>query len=57
MLKDKGEGVVVLRGRVESMLVLPSDLYSELDEILVSDSRSSFCPTYTFLLTTIDYLP
>ena len=42
---------------MESVLVLPSDLYSELDKISVSDGRSSSCSTYTFLLTTIDYYP
>jgi len=36
----------VYRGRVESVLVSLSDLYSE-DEISVDDSRSSSCPVYT----------
>ena len=37
----------VYRGRVEPMLILLSDLYSE-EKILVCDSRSSSCPVYTF---------
>ena len=35
------------RGRVEPVLVLLSDLYSEDDEISVCDSRSSSYPAYT----------
>jgi len=48
MLKDRDKGVVVLRERAELVLVSPSDSYSELDKISVSDSRSSSCPAYTF---------
>jgi len=48
MLKDEGKGIVGLRGRVEPMLVLLSNLYLD-DEISVSDNRSSSCPAYTFL--------
>jgi len=44
MLKDKDKGIVVLRGRAEPILVLPSDSYSELDEISVGVSRPSSCP-------------
>ena len=36
----------VYRRRVEPILVLLSNLYSE-EKILVCDSRSFFCPTYT----------
>ena len=36
----------VYRGRIESVLVLFSDLYSD-DKISISDSRPSFCFTYT----------
>ena len=46
MLKDKGKGVVGLRGRAEPILVLLSDSYSD-DEISVSNSRSSSCSAYT----------
>ena len=45
---DGGGGVGsddMYRGRAEPILVLLSDLYSE-EEILVCDSRSSFCPAY-----------
>jgi len=46
MLKVDGGGGVV-RGRVEPMLVLLSDLYS-VDKISVCDSRHSSCPAYMF---------
>jgi len=47
---DGGSGVGsdnIYRKRAEPVLVLPSDLYSK-DQISVYDSRSSFCPAYTF---------
>ena len=45
---DSGGGVGgddMQRGRVEPVLVLLSNLYSE-EEILVCDSRPSSCPAY-----------
>jgi len=42
----------VYKGRVEPMLVLLSDLYSNDDDISVCDSRPSSSPTYTIT----DYL-
>ena len=47
MLRDKGKGVVGSRGRVEPMLVSPSDSYLD-NEISISDSRPPSCPAYTF---------
>ena len=41
-----GECDVVYKESAESMLVSPSDSYSN-DEISVSDSRYSSCPAYT----------
>jgi len=46
----------VYRGSTEPVLVSPSDSYSN-DEISISDSRSSSCPVYILLLTTINYYP
>ena len=37
----------VYRGRAEPMLVSLSDLYSEDNEISISDSRPSSCSAYT----------
>ena len=50
--------VVILKIKIyrvvveEPVLVSLSDLYSELESILVSTSRPSSCPTLHFLLTT-----
>ena len=55
---DGGGGVGgndMYRERVKPMLVLLSNSYSELDEILVSGSRPFFYPAYTVLLTTFYY--
>jgi len=57
MGKGGDESDVVYKGSAEPMLVSPSDLYSD-NEISVSDSRYSPCPTYTdtdyfALLTTV----
>ena len=41
-------GEDVYRNKAEPMLVLLSDSYSEDNSILVCDSRSSFCPAYTY---------
>ena len=49
---DDGGDSDVYRGRVEFMLVLLSDSYSEDNEILVCDSRYSSYPAYT----STDYL-
>ena len=49
---DGGGGGDVYKGRVEPVLVLLSDSYSEDEEISVCDSGPSSSPTYTIT----DYL-
>jgi len=44
----------IYRGSMELVLVSPSDLYSN-EEISVSVSGPSSCPTYTVLLATTTY--
>ena len=44
----------IYRGSIQLVLVLPSNLYSD-EEISVSVSRPSSCPTYTVLLATTYY--
>jgi len=44
---ESGVGDNIYRGSAEPMLVSLSDLYSDDDEISVSDSRYSFYPVYT----------
>ena len=46
---DCGNGVEedVYTGKAEPVLVLVSDSYSDDEEILISDSRSSSYPAYT----------
>ena len=55
ILKNRGKDVIVLRRRAEPMLVLPSDSYSELGEILVDARGLSSCSFLHCLLTTSDY--
>ena len=44
----------IYRGSIQLVLVLPSNLYSD-EEISVSVSGPSSCPTYTVLLATTYY--
>jgi len=52
MLKDRSKDVIMLRERAEPILVLSSDSYSELHEILIDVRGPSSCSSLHYLLTT-----